>query len=490
MNWLSRSAVYMAIASATSTQAFSKCYEFGVWSKETYCYPDPVQQVWIDPAPERLDLPFIDVLRAIEPITNTASEYLAMPAPNNVEELDRRVSDFFLTAHRESDYLAQGVERLDIMITNLDNGIAEATSFIEANRSTAELLTAERDRLHVELNARVAEREKWQARVAQLRDGAFYFSRDASYAKESIIDLITAVAPTDSLLITPEKLASAESVWRQFPALPDLGPICCDPAPPVVDPAEPDWRPRDRMLAVDLSAPRDVKISTLWQLSETMRQNSALLDSLAAEKAARLAQFTPLHDRKNSLDMQFFVLRGQITTLQNDHAKAGEDVSNAERDSQDARDKMVLSALQEWVWRSARDEVIIPEIRAFLTTNGFHQVAEKLSSVTVWETIQVMRNATWSDALGIRGLDEFKAVQEKTLQLLNPTQSLILQSAEINAWATPSESEKFTRSVFERLGNDTTEYFKAAGQVNVDEQYQSLLQNLLGGMEGNQSSGE
>jgi hypothetical protein len=490
MNRLCRSAVYIIFALATSTQAFSKCYEFGVWSKETYCYPDPVEQVWIDPAPERLDLPFLDVLRAIEPITNTASEYLAMSAPASTEELDRRVSEFFVVAHRENDYRAQGVERLDMIIANLNSGITEATNFIEANVSTAEILTAERDRLQVELNERVAERDRWQARVAQLRDAAFYFSRDASYAKESIIDLITAVAPTDSLLITPEILVNAESVWRQFPVPPNLGPICCDPAPPIADPVEPDWRPRDRSLSIDLSAPRDVKISTLWQLSEVMRQNSALLDNLAAEKVAKLAELTPLRDRKNSLDMEFFVLRGQITTLQNDKTKAGQDISNAERDSLDARDKMVLSALQEWVWSSARDEVIIPEIRVFLTANGFDQVAEKLSAVTIWETIQEMRNVTWSDALGIRGLDEFKAVQEKTISLLNPTQSLILQSAEINAWATPSESEKFTRSVFERLGDDAVEYFKAAGQVNVDEQYQGLLQKLLGSMEGNQSSDE
>lgn len=480
--------LFLMCAGATVTlslPASAKCYNFGVYSKETYCYPDSTETVPDLPfyQPEQIDLPFLEVVRNFAPLTGTASAYLALPAPAGAEELDQRVNDFFVTAHRENDYLAQGIERLGLIIANLDSGIAETTSYIQANVSTTAILTAERDKLQSDLNERVAERNRWQARVTQLRAAANDISLNAQYSRQSVIDLISAVAPQDSLLITSAMIDNAEGLWRQFPAPPDRVTLCCGPAGPAAGEAEPDWRPQDRPLDIDFSAPRDVKLEGLRQLTEVMRDNSARLDALAAEKVAKAAEFVPLRERKTALEWEINSLQGRVEGLKNEMSNTDQEINDAKQKSLDARDKMVLSALQEWLWNSARDKMIVPEIKAFLETNGFDQVAGELGASGILETIEDVRNISWSDVTGIRGLDEFKAVQEKTISLLNPTLSRILQSTEINAWATPEESARFGRSVSERLGDDSVEFFNAAGQVNVDEHYQGLLRNLLSGGE-------
>lgn len=469
-------------AAALPGPALAKCYDFGVWSKETYCFPDAEEApVDIVVDPQSLDLPFREAVQAFAELTGTASAYLALPAPSGEDELNQRVSDFFVAAHGENDYLVQGVERLEMIIGGMHRHIAETTSYIEANASTAAILTAERDRLQAELADMAVLRDKWQARVATLRGAANDLSLNAKYARQSVIDLLAAAAPKENLLISSTMIDNAESVWRQFP---DPPPMVSElaAAGPAADSVAPDWRPEERPLNIDLAAPRDAKVQSLWQLADVMRSNSARLDQLAAERAAILPEVVAVNDRKESLDSELYPLQSQVASLRADAEKAVDETAQAKGDSLDARDKMVLSAVQEWLWNAARDNVIVPEVAAFLAANGHDQVAGKLGVSGILETIEDVRGITWSDALGIRGLDEFMAVQEKTVNLLNPAQSLILQSAEINAWATPAAGEAFARGVFERLGDDAAEFFRAAGQVNVDEHYQGLVRSLLGDM--------
>ncbi|MEQ1883349.1 MAG: hypothetical protein ABL878_20545, partial [Burkholderiales bacterium] len=146
-----------------------------------------------------------------------------------------------------------------------------------------------------------------------------------------------------------------------------------------------------------------------------------------------------------------------------------------------ARDQMTLRAVQNWIWRKVRDDTVIPKAKEFLVKNGFGPIAAKLRVDTLMEGIQEARNINWTDVTDIRGADEFVAVQQKILGLLNPTSSSILQSAQLNASISTKEAERFSIDLFKKLGDDGEDLIAAAGQANVPEPYKGLVAKLLQG---------
>ena len=474
---------FFAVAVVASASA--ECITRGIWSKETYCFGEPAP-IFVPPVfqvtPGELSEPFLNILRQFEPLTGAASLNLALPAPISVEELDSRVTNFYASTHRDNDYLVQGIDRLNYLISSRQQGIVEVSNYIQSNQSIESILTFERDKLQADFNDRVAAKVKWQQLVSHLRTVTNDFSTSAHYARQSIVDLVAEISPSEGQLLSYKNIETAENLWSQFPTPPQPNTELPN-ALAAADSASSDvWRPLDRTLNIDLSAPREIKLDSLLQLYNVMKSNADYLDASVVTLKSKDVELRQLFDQKQRLDATIIPLRLGIEGLAREIVITNQDVTTAKNDSLQARDQLAVRAVQDWIWRSSRDELVIPEVQTFLQVNGFNEVAEKLGADGIIESMEAVRSISWSDVLGVRGLDEFKAVQEKVINLLNPTQSSILQSAEINAWATPEEGQRFAQGIFERLGDDAVEFFNAAGQVNVDEHYQGLLKTLLGDM--------
>lgn len=423
---------------------------------------------------------FLDVVSTFQRLTPIVDRFRAMAAPSSLSEYDVRVTWFYESAYREEDRLVQALDRIRALLATQRTLSGKAAAAADFYRKQVPALEQQLEPIRQRANAVNREKYRWKNIVDRTRAAEKAWSKSAYQARGDVLGVIQAVAPPGLLRVTDASLAAAESLAPQSRTRPIQN---FPPQPPVL--AAPfasetaKWYPVDRPLPINLTSPSSAKIEKLRNLAVQMQNTARAFDQVFAEfKVARTQASTAMSDR-DTLQSRVEILKANIAGYAELATSAAQDLLQEKAEYQIARDQMMLRAIQTWVWTQAREEIVIPKAKEFLIQNGFGAVAAKLHVDGLVEGIQAVRALSWQDVSHIRGADEFIAVQQKILGLLDPTKSAILQSAQFNALANTKEADIFSHELFGRLGEDGEELITSAGHANLPGPYQGLAAKLL-----------
>lgn len=443
------------------------------------------------PTIDQLYQPMRDVLAGFAPYTALSAAYQNLPAPRDQAEIDQRVTDFYAAVYREYDHLVQALDYIRGRVADYDRWIADDQAYIQANGHLPAILQPQVDALRAEYEQKTIELDRWRVQVARVQEAERAYSESAAATRSDVVALIQAIAPPDRLTVTAEAVNAAESLATHYPPepLPDF-PIM--PAGPAADSAADfdPWRPVERPLGIDLSLPTQQKVDMLHGLVPAMAQDVQVFDATLADLKAKRQYENSISFERSALQNSVEMLNSLAASLPGDIAAAESQTYEAKEGYLSSRDQMALRAAQNLLWTYARDEIVTPAVKEFLTANGIDQLAEKIGVAPLVEIAEEARNIKWSSMWWYDGVDEFMEVQEKVVGLLNPTFSGILQSAEFNGLPSTAAGSRFAQEVFQRLGDDSVEIANAAGQVSVDGTYQDLLSKLMGDMGPRQTPDE
>jgi len=436
-------------------------------------------------APSTLELnyqSFLEVVNEFQGVTPIVDRFRAMSTPSSLSEYDGRVAWFYESAYRENDHLIQALDRVRDLLAKERSALQEALAEADLHRRQIPGLKQKLDPIRDRFVAVNNENSRWIDIVDHARAAEKAFSASAYQARGDAIGIVQAVVPARLLRVTDAKIAAAESLAPQSRtrAPVDAGFAKAGPtADFAVDP--PRWHPVDRTLPIDLTAPTSAKLDSLHSLVPRMRDTAHVLDEVFAGLKLVRGQASGALAERDRLASEATALEASIAAFTNLETTATNDLRQEKANFVIARDQMTLRAVQNWIWTRARDEIVVPKAKEFLIQNGFAAVAAKIRVDALMEGIQAARKLGWTTVTDIHGADEFIAVQQKVLGLLDPTRSSILQSAQFNALASPKEADRFSKDLFGKLGQDGEELMAAAGQVNVPAPYKGLVAKLLGG---------
>lgn len=423
---------------------------------------------------------FLSLLAGFDGLTPAAGKFREMAEPSTTADYEIRVAWFYETAHREQDRLVQALEYIRSVQ-------AEYRAWTERESSQAQILRPQVAALEkqfepVRARAMTVANEllKWRDRVDRTRVAEKAWGDRAYQARASALGVLIAVAPSPLLQITDARIAAAETLESRPPVRQSDFPPLAQAS--LVAPRANDrvaWAPIDRALAIDQGLPVEAKITTLRFLAERMRATANTFDREFEVTMSVRSQWNTAIAQRSELESRIQALNNYLEGYALDAESDGKKLRQEQADFKVARDQMLLRAVQNWVWTKARDEIALPAAKDFLIANGLQPIAEKFRVGSLMQGIVAAREIDWSIVTRIRGANEFVAVQQKMLALLDPTKSRILQSAQFNALATTGEADAFAREVFEQLGDDGEDLIEAAGQTNLPPAYKGLAARLL-----------